>query len=325
MNELIEKILNNTIEVVPTIYELEKIKEKNKSDHAKDYIKLCQNNNISMTTYLDKDYPDKLKQLPDAPSLIFYKGNLSLLNNTTLGVVGSRKLDIYSKLLINDVIERTEDILISGFALGVDIECHTKSINLNKPCVAVLPSGLMTDIVYPKSNIKYFFEIEKRGLVCSLTLPDKQPKPYMFLNRNKLISQLSDVLWTVKAGLKSGTLSTGLFHLKNNKKLLVSPSELYNSDYLGNLELIEKGGEIITNLKCFGLKKTKKVELNETQQNIINLINHGFDNKDLILEKFDYIVALKELNQLEKKSIISIVENQILILDSDYKCNNNQK
>lgn len=312
MEELTLKILEITREIVPTIIQFEgdsnkkrttkKLVTKKTTEEIDNILKTCLDNKINIVNYKSEHYPQKLKQFTDAPALLFYQGDLGLLDKQTIGVVGSRQLDDYSTKLMQ-LTRFHHKVVISGMAYGTDILAHQLSLAQDIPCVAVLPNGLLDHVFYPKAHIKIKDQIlENKGLIISQFLPDFQSKKYAFIKRNNLITQLSDIIWVVKAGVKSGSFCTGRLALANKKQVYSTIKDIFDQNYKGNLELIELGAIPLTNLNL--ITPLDKVYLKQDEQKIVNLILSGINQFDLLLEEVEYIELVESIMRMEAKNIL---------------------
>jgi DNA processing protein len=304
MNPILIAILNSTNETMPSIEKFENGLPL-KYDHAVDVLGYCEENKIKMVTFLDDDYPKKLKNDKSNPSLIFYKGDLKLIDSSTLGIVGSRSIDTYSSFQVNSVMNRTECTIVSGLAYGTDILAHTTALKKEKKCIGVIPSGLNPDVFYPKSNYRYAKLIEEKGLIVSMFLPGCKPKPYFFVLRNKFLVAICDTVWIVKAAIGSGTMTTANFALECKKELVVTPARLDEIEYQGNLQCISKGGKVLKTLEYFGAEIVQFIP-STTQLSIINFIKEGYNSIDSLLNYFDYVTLIEELDQLVEANVVKL-------------------
>jgi DNA processing protein len=313
MSPVAIKIINNTLNSSITIKQYHEIVE-NKYDHADKYDELCKTNNIQFITFMDKNYPTTLKKDPESPAIIFYQGDLNILKLKPIAIVGARDIDIFSQQIIADCVPRIASPIISGMAYGVDIVAHKNALDCNKLCIAVLPCGILQKVFYPKENYKYISKIiNSGGLVISQLLPDSKPLRYTFIQRNRLIVQLSRQVWIVKAALKSGTLTTASFALELRKKLLVSIHNQYDEGYKGNYELLSKGAKALITPDYFGAK-VEAPKFSVEQKAIIKLIKSGFDDIDSISEKIEYTQALKTIMSLVAQKAILDQDGQYVLL-----------
>ena len=125
-------------------------------------------------TLLDKNYPLCLKSIFKPPFVIFYKGDVSLLNDdkVRIAVIGNRLNSEYGKTVTEKICkelvnENSNCVIVSGCAKGIDSIAHTSCLNNNGKTIGVLGNGL--DIVYPKDNVKLYNEIIEKGLLISIS------------------------------------------------------------------------------------------------------------------------------------------------------------
>lgn len=201
---------------------------------------------IGYLTQSDSKFPTLLREIPDAPLILYYTGNLDLLKNQkALSVVGTRQptkegLRVMEHLL-NPLIDQGWQ-LISGMAKGVDGFAH--SLALRSQTIAVLGSGL--DYVYPIENTSLFQQLVKNHLVLSEYMPTVKPQKWMFPERNRLISGLSMGTLVVEAKERSGSLITADQALEQGREVLAIPGSIFNPMAQGTNRLIKQGAVCVT-------------------------------------------------------------------------------
>lgn len=213
-------------------------------------------NSIGILNFEDEKYPSKLKKIQDYPKVLYYKGNIDILENDSVGIVGSR---IALKESLENARQIAKDIsnlginVISGLARGIDKFAHLGCMDINfGKTVAVLGSGIDNMSFYPKENYRVFERIiENNGCVLTEYPIGTKPEKYNFPYRNRIISGLSDKIIIVQAGKKSGSLITVDFALEQGKDVyVVSPLKKSNVKYFnGNIELINQGAKIYNNTR----------------------------------------------------------------------------
>ncbi len=166
--------------------------------------------NIRIITRENSAYPIRFKDISTMPILLYTKGDLRINEyEKSIGVVGARRCsDAGKREAIEVSIEAVKNnvAVISGMAKGIDSYAHTATIKNRGYTIAVLGNGL--DICYPKEHEKLYNEIITQGCILSEYPPKTPPRDYFFPNRNRLIAALSDKIYVVDAGRKSGTEST---------------------------------------------------------------------------------------------------------------------
>lgn len=222
-------------------------------------IKRLQEHKVKVITILDGGYPQRLKEIYLPPIVLFYRGNLSLVNKRAVAVVGSRDHSKYAKECIREIIPalvNDDVVVISGLARGVDTLAHEETLKANGSTIAVIGTGL--DVVYPLENSKLYDLIAKRGLILSEYPLQSRPLKFHFPYRNRIIAGLSHGVCVIEAKEKSGSLITANLALSENREVFAVPGSIFSIHSKGTNSLIEAGaclvssGETISkNLKYF--------------------------------------------------------------------------
>ena len=195
---------------------------------------------IGFISYANPLYKEKLKEISDAPYFLFFKGNIEVINNYSISVVGARKCSNYgmavTKVLTKELI--TNNItLISGGAKGIDSIAHKTALENSGINICVLGCGI--DKIYPPENRKLFSQIQEKGVVISEFMPNTPPLRYNFPRRNRIISGLSGGVIVTEASRKSGSLITARIALENGKKVIVVPGSIFYEGARGSNEFIK--------------------------------------------------------------------------------------
>lgn len=215
---------------------------------AESLIEYCNNKNINIYCYEDIDYPDKLREIENPPSVIFVLGNLQeTMINHSVAIVGSRDAEDYAirctKIISSGLAQRGVTI-ISGFARGIDTAAHESAIAAGGKTIAILGCGLEYD--YPKYSSNLKNEIAKNGAVISEYFPATKPNPENFKIRNRLSAALSDAVLCTQASAKSGAINTVYHALQQGKDVYVTPPhDIMSTKYDGIISLLRDGAEQI--------------------------------------------------------------------------------
>ena len=222
-------------------------------------IKKLQEQKVKVITILDGGYPQRLKEIYLPPIVLFYRGNLSLINRRAVAIVGSRDYSKYAKDCIHELIPvlvNDDIVVISGLARGVDTLAHEETLKANGSTIAVIGSGL--NVVYPSENSKLYDVIAKKGLILSEYPLQSRPLKFHFPYRNRIIAGLSHGVCVIEAKEKSGSLITANLALSENREVFAVPGSIFSIHSKGTNSLIEAGaclvssGDTITkNLKYF--------------------------------------------------------------------------
>lgn len=190
-------------------------------------------------TILDYDYPDKLKQVTRPPVVLFYYGDISLLNERIIAAVGSRDYDKCGRDATEKIIKEIipGNVLISGMARGIDTIAHICAIKNRARTIAVLGSGI--DYVYPKENQKLYDIIKKKHLVISEYPGMTPPEPSQFPDRNRIVVGLSDCVFVPQInGYMTGSMISVNLALNLGKPVVVAPHPVC-SETINNVLIYE--------------------------------------------------------------------------------------
>ncbi len=286
-------------------------------DRLRTYLKSLSSLNIKLLTRFSDDYPQKLALLQDAPYFLFCKGDISLLEEKAVSIVGSRTPSNYGRIMTDRFTEglvKAGVVVISGLAYGVDSIAHRKALEVGGKTIAVLGSGLNN--IYPAEHTSLAKEIEEKGLLISEYCPSMKATRYTFPQRNRIIAGLSDGVLITEAGLKSGTVHTKDFALDYGKDVFALPGNV-NSEKsdLPNAIIKSGQGQCVTEvgdiLEYFGLEKNSQkkehaFELCLEEQEIVNLLADGDKNIEFLSEKctFNINILNSYLTTLEIRGII---------------------
>ena len=282
---------------------------------------------IKFVTSDEKEFPERLRDIPDAPSFLFYRGELPDDNLPAVAVVGSRRCSLYGREMCLKFSSRLAEAginIISGMASGVDGFAHRGAINAGGKTTAVLGCGV--DICYPAENRDIFeklsntgekmpdilqnhmemtksIDVEKSqditgknyGGIVSEYYPGDKALPYNFPQRNRIISGLADILLVVEAGKKSGTFITVDHALEQGREIFAIPGRIGDTVSDGCNSLIKNGA---------GLATTPEDIIDELKSHYTMLLK---------VEKKRKKVAIAALNGDEKKVYESLEQVPIQI------------
>lgn len=197
--------------------------------------------NISnVITIFDKEYPRELLHLRYPPMVLYYKGNLDLLKQEAIAIVGSRNPCEYALKATENLVKANKDkVIVSGLAKGIDACAHK---NASKT-IGILGCGI--DYIYPRCNYDLIKQMEREGLILSEYPASSKPLGYHFPFRNRLIACLSQKTYVMQSTLKSGTMTTVNEALELGREVKVLPYDIFNDSGANNNHLIYEGANII--------------------------------------------------------------------------------
>lgn len=218
---------------------------------------------IEPIPYTSADYPKELLQLPDAPVMLYVKGNRKLLTaEKKIACIGSRKATQYSVEAFTQLMPPLISagyVIVSGLAKGADTLAHRSAIHYGGHTIAVLGHGLHT--IYPKANEELALYMGQHQLLVTEYPPFMGPKKHYFPMRNRIISGLSDALVVTEAAMRSGTIITTELALEQGKDVFAVPGPITSAQSSGTNNLIKEGAipiwngyQIIEELQMFQMK-----------------------------------------------------------------------
>ena len=195
---------------------------------------------------VDPEYPAMLKEIIDPPLALFYRGNLDLLRQPLVAVVGSRRASPYG---INAAREISRQLaaagvtVVSGLARGVDAAAHESALAAASSTIAVLGTGI--DVIYPRSHRKLTDSIAAHGLLFSEFPPGTPPMAQNFPIRNRIISGLSLGVVIVEATSRSGSLITARMAAEQGREVFAVPGSIFSRGTEGTHRLIQYGAKLV--------------------------------------------------------------------------------
>ncbi|MBM3257134.1 MAG: DNA-protecting protein DprA [Candidatus Liptonbacteria bacterium] len=189
----------------------------------------------------DSEFPPLLKEIPFPPFALYYRGHLPA-PPPALAIVGTRKATQNGRLLAETLAGELAGTftIVSGLALGIDAAAHTGCLKNNGLTFAVLAGGV--EAPHPRTNESLANQIlEKGGALLSEYPLGITPLPRRFLERNRLVSGLSQGIVVIEAPEESGALATARFALDQNREVFVVPGPVTHPNFRGSHSLLRKG------------------------------------------------------------------------------------
>lgn len=246
-------------------------------------------NNINYSYFLDKEYPQNLKNCIDAPILFFSDGKINLNSQKIISIVGTRNISAYGRNFTNALIEELaiyNPIIVSGFAYGVDICAHKAAIKNNLQTIAVLAHGL--EQIYPKTHKKYIHQVNENGGFITEFWHDENPQRENFLKRNRIVAGISKATIIIESAKKGGSLVTADIANSYNRDVFAVPGKTTDifSEGCNNLiknhqaQILTSADDIIQLLNWQQQRAAPKqqqlfVELNKTEQKIYDYLQQN--------------------------------------------------
>jgi DNA processing protein len=256
----------------------------------KEYV-FTKKHGIELLFYLDSAYPTRLKNCPDAPVLLYYKGNAQVNNSRMVGVVGTRNATEYGKNFTGKLIEELGlmgAVIVSGLAYGIDIVAHKSCVNSGLPTIGVLAHGL--DRIYPKVHSQTARKMVEKGGLITEHISGADPDRENFPKRNRIIAGLCDAIVVVEAAKKGGALITADIANSYNRDVFALPGRISDTQSEGcnmliksnRAALIQSAADIRyimgwdeEKVQKIPLQKQLFVELNDEEKKIVDILTNS--------------------------------------------------
>jgi DNA processing protein len=270
-------------------------------------------------TWSDVHYPALLKEIHDPPLVLYVKGDLSCLNQTSVAMVGTRNPSPGgSETARRFAFELASHglVITSGLALGIDAQAHQGCLEAGGKTIAVMGTGV--DFIYPRRHIKLAEQIIGNGVLMSEFPLQSPPEAGHFPRRNRIISGLSSVTLVVEAAIKSGSLITARLALEQNRDVLAIPGSIHNPQARGCHYLLQQGAKLVTSsddvLEELGIAANGKTSetrsvLAGTSGNLVKCIGFEITTIDQIQTRSGLTIenVVCELAELELQGVVMAV------------------
>lgn len=194
----------------------------------------------------DPKYPVSFAQLPVPPACLYYWGDLDVLGEAALSIIGSRQaapcfLDWMDSEL-GAFLQRNNKLIVSGGARGIDQKATQVALRHGQKCVIVLPCGF--EELYPSELVHW--TRQSGVLFLSEYLPRQKMNRHHFIKRNRLVSALSKHLLVVQCAIKSGSMITVKYALEQGASVATVPDFPGSYESAGNLKLLSEGATLVS-------------------------------------------------------------------------------
>lgn len=234
----IDDLISKIMQIESKFAEEDLMIAKNKAEEIYDYVNNL--DGVKVITIFDDNYPEKLDVMKNSkPAILYAKGDLKVLENPNIAVIGTRNPSELSQEfeedLVKSIVNNSDKVIVSGLALGCDKIAHKTTVDEKKITIAVLPS--FVDEIVPASNKKLVQSIlETGGCLISEYEPGTKVYKSNYVNRDKIVAAFSDSTFVVECGKKSGTLHTVKAADKFKRQIyFYLPNEIPEKSYEGNI------------------------------------------------------------------------------------------
>ncbi|MCI0468961.1 MAG: DNA-processing protein DprA [Nitrospirae bacterium] len=304
-----KRILEADINELRQVEDISEAKAKNIYEFnswgaVEDEIEKIKKHNIRVITYIDREYPESLRQINDSPVALYVKGCIEMEDRYAIAIVGTRTMSEYGRRAAETISSRIASLgitIVSGMARGIDTIAHQSALKSGGRSIAVLGCGL--DRPYPGENKRLFDSLCSAGCVISEFPIGTPPNKENFPQRNRLISGLSLGVVVIEAADVSGSLITANYAVEQNKEVFAVPGSIFSKESAGTNALIKKGAKLV--------QKTEDIleELSPALKNMIMVSGLKSDNAERISST---ALAISD----EEKAICNILRGEPKHIDA---------
>ncbi len=248
---------------------------------AENELQFITSNLISVTSFQDLDYPERLKHCFDSPLLLFSSGNINLKNRKTISIVGTRQITSYGLEFCRKFIEEIaplNPVIVSGFAYGVDIVAHQLAMENHLQTIGVVAHGL--NQIYPKAHKKHVARMEENGGFMTEFWSSSNPDKENFVRRNRIVAGITEATIVIESAERGGSLITANMANDYNRDVFAVPGRVTDKYSQG----------------CNTLIKTQKANVLTSAADLIYMLNWDLDKTVKSVQK-QLFVTLDEDEQ----------------------------
>lgn len=295
-------------------------------------VELCRQNEITILTQLDADFPRMLQEIHDPPGVLFLRGELRPEDALSVAIVGTRHATQYGlnqAERLAAALSRAGLTIVSGMARGVDAAAHRGALNAGGRTIAVLGSGLLN--IYPPEHKELAAEIQQHGAVMSESPPRSAPKSGAFPQRNRIITGLSLGVIVVEASTRSGALISAKHAMEQNREVFAVPGRIDSRASHGCHRLIRDGAKLVQSaddvLEELGplvaatptadghqVHHPAELQLNDQERSVLDAIDSEPTSIELVAAASGLPVhrVLSTISVLEMRRVIRRVSGQLV-------------
>ncbi len=246
-------------------------------------------NLVKKIEFEDEKFPESLRNISWAPKQLYAIGNIDLLKEKSIAIIGSRKCTEKGIKYAEEFAIRLSKAgmcIVSGMAKGIDTAAHIGALKAKGKTIAVLGAGFKH--IFPVENENLFYQIINSGgtVVCEYQ-EDTDIRSQQFIERNRIVSGLSLGVLVIEAKIRSGTSITADFARRQKKEVFCLAHGIEEKEGIGTNRLIKKGAKLVTCPEDI-LKELKlNVEISENKS----------DNTKEVLVPKEYMKVYKYIDE----------------------------
>ena len=291
---------------------------------AREILQRCHDSGIGLVDRGGDAFPPLLEEIPDPPELLYVRGDLAVVDQLAVAIVGSRRCTTYGRRVAERLaggLARAGLTIVSGLARGIDGVAHRAALAAGGRTIAVLATGV--DHVYPPEHIDLAEQVTRYGAVVSEARLDQPPVAGLFPQRNRIISGLSQAVVVVEATRRSGALHTARHAIEQGREVFAVPGPIDSPASQGCHDLLKDGARLVTGLddileelgpliRPVRLDDTatihvpRELSLNDRERQVLGIVGLDPQHLDELLRRssLDPAATLATLTVLEMKRLV---------------------
>lgn len=269
---------------------IDELEMKEALERAEEELEFIDKHNISVYLYGTDEYPYRLNECPDAPTILYGKGNISINNQHFVSIVGTRRATDRGKemtrQLVLDLAELVPDVtIVSGLAYGIDVAAHKAAIEAGLPTLIVLGHGL--DRIYPHLHRPIAVQSLKNGGLLTEYVSQTEPFGPNFVARDRIIAGLADAVVVIESREKGGSLITARMASDYDREIFAVPGRPSDPNSLGCNNLIrEQNAQLINSAEdIVEAMQWRLMERKPQQTQLVDLMFQLSDVERTLLDK----------------------------------------
>lgn len=308
---------------LPKLHHFEYSVREKALERARNEIKFIEQHSIRPLYLTDDDYPWLLREMPDAPVMLYVLGDANLSPEHIMSIVGTRKPTAYGSNIVHKVVEDMAvyfpDItIVSGLAYGIDTMAHVAAMDFKLPTIAVVAHGL--HMIYPAANRPLAREIIKKGGAIISEYPSGvTPFRRNFLERNRIVAGISELTLVAESPIKGGAMSTANIANTYSREVMAAPGRVGDVVSEGCNHLIRKNKAHLYSAPAdiIELMGWAPMGIKVTAQQR-NLFPELTGDAALVCDSLRYSAEAMSIDQLHQKTHISVPTLMSLLNDLEF-------
>ncbi|MCB0644594.1 MAG: DNA-processing protein DprA, partial [Phaeodactylibacter sp.] len=289
---------------------------------AETELKFIESQEIQPIFFLDAEYPYRLRHLPDAPVLLYYKGNTPLNGERIISIVGTRQPSELGLGICEEIVQGLAPfapVIVSGLAYGIDVTAHRAALRAGLPTIGVLGHGL--NRIYPALHRRTALDMQEQGGLLTEYASDTEPDREHFPMRNRIVAGMSDAVIVIETKEQGGSMITARVANQYNKDVFAVPGRINDSRSAGcNLLIKSHLANLIENaqdvLYLLGWEEAEQHKKHGVQMPLFSALD---EQEQAIFQCLQDAEDPMHIDRLSRELRLGIAQIATLLLQLEFK------